>query len=374
MSNTAPIVSARTAANRRNATKSTGPRTAAGKARSRANALKHGLTGAGIALPGEDAALVAAELEAAQADFAPTTRLGAKLVRRAAILSIRLDRCERYVQAAAERRIRHAVAVHDRTRAEHADRLLDAIEADPRAYRRTLLNTPEGVDRLTDALAMLIAELTAPVLAWSPAHHRRLDALFGYKVDDIPWSRPTRFSRALLGDFAAIGADEVADVPEDERGGWALLRLAEAIDAEIGALAAQRSTLDHAALAADRAAAPELAWFDPDRSAELARRYEQATARELSRVIQDFHRAEALAAPIEEPEADAEPPTAAGPAEAEVDAEAGPKSLPGSEISPMASFGKALAGPAATPAARPSDGSIGGPTAGSAPQSPPVAR
>jgi hypothetical protein len=42
-------------ANRRNAQRSTGPRTPEGKAVARMNALKHGLTASTIALPGEDA-------------------------------------------------------------------------------------------------------------------------------------------------------------------------------------------------------------------------------------------------------------------------------------------------------------------------------
>ena len=366
MSTTTPIVSARTAANRRNAQQSTGPKTAAGKARSRANALKHGLTGAGIALPGEDAALIAAELEAAQEDFAPTTRLGAKLVRRAAVLSIRLDRCERYAQAADEHRIRHAVARLDRGRAEHADRLLDAIEADPATHRRALLATPEGVDRLTDAFAMLIGELAAPAMAWSPAHHKRLDALFGYKVTDIPWTRPTRFSRALLGDFGSIAEVEMADIAEDERAGWALLQLAEAIEAELRALAAHRATLDHAALAADRLAAPDLALFDADRPAELVRRYEQATARELSRTLRDIGLAEALAAPI----AEAETETVAAESAAAPDPDPNPN--PDNGIGPMASFGETLPKPAVTPTDRAASRPSAHPIANIAPATPPA--
>src|ERR1700693_4876857 len=46
----------RAAANRANAQKSTGPRTAAGKQRSSLNALRHGLTGQVIVLPTEDLA------------------------------------------------------------------------------------------------------------------------------------------------------------------------------------------------------------------------------------------------------------------------------------------------------------------------------
>jgi len=44
----ATISEAKRAANRENAKKSTGPKSAEGKERSRANAFKHGLTGEGV--------------------------------------------------------------------------------------------------------------------------------------------------------------------------------------------------------------------------------------------------------------------------------------------------------------------------------------
>src|SRR5579864_3471766 len=47
-------VADRAAINRANAQKSTGPRTEAGKQRTRLNALRHGLTGQTIVLPAED--------------------------------------------------------------------------------------------------------------------------------------------------------------------------------------------------------------------------------------------------------------------------------------------------------------------------------
>ncbi|MGE3852566.1 MAG: hypothetical protein AB7K09_12555, partial [Planctomycetota bacterium] len=51
-----PTSNARIEANRRNAQRSTGPRTAAGKERSSRNGWRHGLTATTVVAPGEDAA------------------------------------------------------------------------------------------------------------------------------------------------------------------------------------------------------------------------------------------------------------------------------------------------------------------------------
>src|SRR4051812_1485794 len=48
-----PVSAAKVAANRANAAKSTGPRTEAGRAASRVNAVKHGLRAEMVVLPGE---------------------------------------------------------------------------------------------------------------------------------------------------------------------------------------------------------------------------------------------------------------------------------------------------------------------------------
>ena len=66
---------ARIAANRKNAQQSTGPKTPEGKARSRANALEHGMAGTGIALPTEDRALIEARFLGLRGD-GPLRRVG----------------------------------------------------------------------------------------------------------------------------------------------------------------------------------------------------------------------------------------------------------------------------------------------------------
>ena len=63
------------AANRRNAAQSTGPRTSAGKAASRGNALKHGLCAEAMLLPGEEAADLEALRAGLWADLHPSGAL-----------------------------------------------------------------------------------------------------------------------------------------------------------------------------------------------------------------------------------------------------------------------------------------------------------
>ena len=105
-----PASEAQIAANRRNAQRSQGPVTPEGKERSRANALKHGLTGEGVVLPNEDAAEVDRRLVAFQDELQPSGEVGKALVRRAALMSVRMDRCVEQETAALSERVRQAEA------------------------------------------------------------------------------------------------------------------------------------------------------------------------------------------------------------------------------------------------------------------------
>lgn len=79
-------------ANRANARRSTGPRTAEGKARSRMNALRHGLYADSDILPGEDASRFDALLDGLVAEFRPRDRDATRLVGHMAAIWWRLER------------------------------------------------------------------------------------------------------------------------------------------------------------------------------------------------------------------------------------------------------------------------------------------
>src|SRR5262249_25281678 len=80
------------AANRQNAKNSTGPRTEAGKRRSRRNALRHGLTAETVIEVHEDASAYRALQRAVNADYRPRTNFEIELMARLVSLLWRLRR------------------------------------------------------------------------------------------------------------------------------------------------------------------------------------------------------------------------------------------------------------------------------------------
>src|SRR6516162_4198850 len=105
-----PASEARILANQANAKLSTGPKTAEGKEQSRANALKHGLTGAGVVLPEADAAEVERRAAAFAAETNAPGEIGQALARRAALHSVRMERSADQQAAALAEHVRRVEA------------------------------------------------------------------------------------------------------------------------------------------------------------------------------------------------------------------------------------------------------------------------
>jgi len=279
---------ARIAANRRNAQQSTGPRTAEGKARSRANALKHGLTGAGIALPTEDEALVQRRFAGLQADLGAADLPTLLLVQQMALMSVRIDRAARQETAALAMQIRHAITEHDVRRLAEVDRLFGTIETAPADHRRRLLTDPDGVDKLAAALRSARTQLaTGAFRSWGPITRKKFEALFGSAEDFLPVTRVDALVMAWLdNNFRFLDPAELAALPDRAaRRPWALKELLGLIDAELAHLAATRASLDLAGLAQDRAEAGQRALFDPGADATAARKYEAAARRGFFRAL-----------------------------------------------------------------------------------------
>jgi hypothetical protein len=100
----------KTEANRRNAQKSSGPKSAEGKSRSRCNAIKHGMRATLAVLPGEDEAAFSSRVDGWTRDLKPRNEAEQYLVDRAARVSWQLDRVERGYVARLTANINNATA------------------------------------------------------------------------------------------------------------------------------------------------------------------------------------------------------------------------------------------------------------------------
>ena len=287
---------ARIAANRLNAQKSSGPKTAAGKARSRANALKHGLTGAGVALPTEDQSRVAARFVQFQEDMGPSDMLGMVLVQEMALMSVRLDRAARHEAAVLAAAVGRAAVEFDLARLAEVDRLFETIAANPGENQRRLLTIPEGVDRLIEALSAAKNQIEGgQARFWGEEERGQIEAFFGRRRVFFPISPTSALLEAIGGDFRWFGIDHPAhQLNPAVKQTWARNELIAAIHGELARLGTVRAGLDLAALGRERQGSADRALFDTGPDATYARRYEANAARRFSRALRDFQANEAM--------------------------------------------------------------------------------
>ncbi len=287
---------ARRAANQQNALQSTGPQTPEGKESSRRNALKHGMTGAGVVLLAEDAAEVDRRAGALMAEMDPRGEMGRLLVDRMATLSVRMERCVRHENAAMAERVRHAEGRFDDSRLAEVEKAFSWIASEPATQARRLRATPEGVDLLIRSLVALRDELAHPNgCHWDWFHSERFHSIMGLRHLDVPATRARALSEAIEGNFEHLRTDDAPDLDREERRVWAAVRMIELIEAEADKLRAHRETLDTRSIDLDRAEAGDRVLFDDSREATNARKYEAAAERGLYRAIREFKEAQARA-------------------------------------------------------------------------------
>ena len=289
-----PISEAKLAANRRNALLSRGPTTPEGKERSRRNALKHGLTGSGVALPTEDQDEITRRFIGLQNGMQPKTDAGELLLRRFAFLSVRIERCEKHETSETSKRVRHAIARFDDERLAAVEALGARLYSEPATTTRRLQSTPEGIDWLLDQWEILRSDLLNPDRnCWTGNHRMHFDALLGLNPGGYRVARIMALSDARDGSFHHLNKADGEGLEGPARAEWAQGELTRIIDVEMARLEEVRVKLDPEAIAADRAEAVDRALFDPSKEAILARKYEAATERAMYKALKEYRQVEA---------------------------------------------------------------------------------
>lgn len=344
-------------ANRRNAAKSTGPKTPEGKAASSKNALKHGLTAAEVLLPHEDHDAYDARLQTWLDHDRPTDPGHVAAIERLVYTQTRLDRCTRHETETTKERILHAADrfAADALASAYATgrRLIDDpivrapepgdpkqvivakherwFNDEPAVLLLQLQSTAQGVDWLLARWRELLHILESE-LDWNFYYQNRAIRLLGKRVDDFFDDRDSR--QIVLATYAAgkdrqcWGLVEMAEqsvlrcegraadalrvkhlatlVPESPEKGRQVLR--GIMNDEIDRLMRLRrdERLDDLAQS-DRDGAEDRALIDVSHAGVLLRRYETATEREFHKTlaeIQAFRKASAAPVrnePVSEP-------------------------------------------------------------------------
>jgi hypothetical protein len=341
--------SKRVEANRRNSQKSTGPRTPAGKEKSRLNAIKHGLCARIPVLPGEDADAFRRRFDGFMDALQPRDDVELFLAEQAALAAWRAQRADRAEAAHLAAILRAArigaesgrreevaalgrwlLAARVREKQDAAKSLLPFLDGDRQLAFRTgdgepvhivvrLEATADGCRWLLERWAELGALLERDE-DWGLDELVRAIQLLGQRpmdLDAFNWGN--LLDRTVSGDRPGLCRKLLRQLddgaPEDGAGRRAALRrVVERATARLevrGAAQADREAADLAELA-DRLA------FDTTPSGELMRRYLHDCDRTVHRAINSLlklRRAEAAAIRTagggqEEPAGEPEAPTA----------------------------------------------------------------
>jgi hypothetical protein len=152
-------------ANRKNALLSTGPKTPEGKARSRANSLKHGLCST-VCVP-EDPQAIQDRIAAFFGPLKPQNQFHVWLVDHVAVYSLRIDRCERMDRRARDKVALRAELTWDDDRKLDAEILGGQLARRPAEVAEKLKRTPHGCDWLIIRWALLAHAAEANNGDWS---------------------------------------------------------------------------------------------------------------------------------------------------------------------------------------------------------------
>ncbi len=237
-------------ANQANALRSTGPKTAEGKAIARRNALKHGLAAATLVLPDAEGEVIAARILAWTPCLQPQDAYEDWLVSEVVVNSVRINRCHAHETSARTRQAARASLCWEIDRECEAEDLGERLSKAPAKVARTLQRTKQGCAWLIARWEGLSRVLQAKGDWDAPQQRLALDLLGTPKElregpSPIDGDRPALI-RQQLAELETLKAEALEELDERERA-----------DAEIGL------------------------GVDTDQAIALARRYEAACFRRM---------------------------------------------------------------------------------------------
>jgi hypothetical protein len=340
-------------ANRNNSRKSTGPKSAEGKARSSRNSVTHGLT----AQPGEPTEAYHETLAEWVGDLKPKGIVERTLAERACRSAWNLRRCDRYEDATSAKRVRDSAETYDldeAARVETVGRHLIAMpvecetgDIEPAAMLAELRRTAAGVSWLLARWSELGCALKEPG-GWNEVHRFAAVRLLGLRSESagdhpvigrlMPQSIDPSGGGSWFDDPALRGALEAAVAAGEQGLGdpkelWLDCVRAVAgrsrVDAELGTadgkrlavlVRSERSKLARlmrrvlkGRAAEDRAGAADRAMFDESKSLSLCLRYATAASRDLHRSISNLAKLREAGGGEGRDEGDEPPPSPGGP-------------------------------------------------------------
>jgi hypothetical protein len=284
------------AANRANAQRSTGPRSAEGKAAVRRNAVKDGFTGDGVVLPADMEAEVQREMAIFAARLAPADDYEWRLVRQAAIGSVRFERLYHAQEANLALHRNRATRAWDEARAAEVQALASLLDDDPAHAVEQLQRLAEGCDFLSDSWDALKSrldqadslddddlDLALRLLGRSSRPEGTEDSDASFLTGGVLGSRADRAALAAFLDVDPESVDEAFPARAECREG--LLSL---IEQEMERLQELGDRLWDRYDGPDRAGASQRAWVDTSAEGQRLRRYDRDANRLMYQALREL--------------------------------------------------------------------------------------
>ncbi len=169
--------------NRRNGQKSQGPKTDEGKARSRRNATKHGLRAEVLAMPTEDASVIAARAQAWNEYYQPASPAAQHLVNECVRATIMSDRCHKFHDAALAKQVGSADFDEQCRDQAEVRQIATGLVGDPHNTLATLMMSTAGVRFLIERWERLGRGLDARGW-WDSVEYQEAARLVGDRAED----------------------------------------------------------------------------------------------------------------------------------------------------------------------------------------------